>query len=91
MELSPHDPLTMYYGSNVVHRTRNEGQSWDVISPDLTTNDTARFDMAGGPINADVTGVEIWSALLLSPADSGTTLDGWNMTTLDSGYTRHTD
>ncbi|MEQ9398680.1 MAG: hypothetical protein RJQ04_05880 [Longimicrobiales bacterium] len=64
VELSPHDPLTMYYGSNVVHRSRNEGQGWDVISPDLTTNDTARFDMAGGPINADVTGVEIWSALL---------------------------
>jgi photosystem II stability/assembly factor-like uncharacterized protein len=64
VELSPHDPTTMYYGSNVVHRTRNEGQSWDVISPDLTTNDTARFEMAGGPINPDVTGVEIWSALL---------------------------
>ena len=64
VELSPHDPLTMYYGSNVVHRTYNEGQSWEVISPDLTTRDTARFEMAGGPINADVTGVEIWSALL---------------------------
>ena len=64
VELSPTDPQTMYYGSNVVHRTRNEGQTWEVLSPDLTTNDTARFGMAGGPINADVTGVEIWSALL---------------------------
>ena len=64
VELSPHDPGTMYYGSNVVHRTRSEGQTWEVISPDLTTNDTARFAMAGGPINNDVTGVEIWSALL---------------------------
>ena len=49
VELSPHDPGTMYYGSNVVHRTRSEGQTWEVISPDLTTNDTARFAMAGGP------------------------------------------
>ncbi len=64
VELSPHDPLTMYYGSNVVHRSRSEGQRWEVISPDLTTNDTARFELAGGPINPDVTGVEIWSALL---------------------------
>ena len=64
VELSPTNPGTMYYGSNVVHRTRNEGQTWEVISPDLTTNDTARFGMAGGPINPDVTGVEIWSALL---------------------------
>lgn len=64
VELSPHDPLVMYYGSNVVHRSTDEGQSWQVISPDLTTRDTARFGMAGGPINHDVTGVEIWSALL---------------------------
>jgi hypothetical protein len=81
VELSPHDPLTMYYGSNVVHRSRNEGQSWEVISPDLTTNDTARFEMAGGPINADVTGVEIWSALLAiqeSPHAAGEIWTGSN-------------
>jgi hypothetical protein len=81
VELSPHDPLTMYYGSNVVHRSRNEGQSWEVISPDLTTNDTARFGMAGGPINHDVTGVEIWSALLAvqeSPHTPGEIWSGSN-------------
>lgn len=94
VELSPHDPLTMYYGSNVVHRSRNEGQSWQVISPDLTTNDTARFDMAGGPINADVTGVEIWSALLAiqeSPHAPGEIWTGSNdgrvMLTRDGGGT----
>ena len=92
VELSPHDPLTMYYGSNVVHRSRNEGQSWEVISPDLTTNDTARFDMAGGPINNDVTGVEIWSALLAiqeSPHAPGEIWTGSNdgrvMLTRDDG------
>jgi hypothetical protein len=92
VELSPHDPLTMYYGSNVVHRTRTEGQSWEVISPDLTTNDTARFAMAGGPINADVTGVEIWSALLAiqeSPHTPGEIWTGSNdgrvMLTRDAG------
>ncbi|MDH3224967.1 MAG: hypothetical protein OEO23_14695, partial [Gemmatimonadota bacterium] len=81
VELSPTDPGTMYYGSNVVHRTRNEGQTWEVVSPDLTTNDTARFAMAGGPINPDVTGVEIWSALLQiqeSPHDPGEIWTGSN-------------
>ncbi|MBT8337106.1 MAG: glycosyl hydrolase, partial [Gemmatimonadetes bacterium] len=94
VELSPHDPMTMYYGSNVVHRSRNEGQSWDVVSPDLTTNDTTRFDMAGGPINNDVTGVEIWSALLAiqeSPHAPGEIWTGSNdgrvMLTRDAGAT----
>ena len=37
--VSPHDPKTLYVTSQVVHRTRNEGQSWEVISPDLTRAD----------------------------------------------------
>jgi len=39
MEVSPHDPSVLYYGSQVVHRTRDEGVTWETISPDLTTND----------------------------------------------------
>lgn len=35
---SPHDPRTIYYGGNKLFRTRDGGQSWDVISPDLTRN-----------------------------------------------------
>ncbi len=35
---SPHDPRTIYYGGNRLFRTRNGGESWDVISPDLTRN-----------------------------------------------------
>ena len=33
---SPHDPRTIYYGGNKLFRTRDGGQSWDVVSPDLT-------------------------------------------------------
>ena len=62
--ISPHDPTVLYHGSQYVHRSRNEGQSWEVISPDLTARDTANFGMAGGPITHDITGVETWSALL---------------------------
>ena len=36
VHISPHDNETVYVGSQHVHRTRNRGQSWDVISPDLT-------------------------------------------------------
>ncbi|MFT5432907.1 MAG: photosystem II stability/assembly factor-like uncharacterized protein, partial [Myxococcota bacterium] len=37
--ISPHDPSTVYWGGNVLFRSRDFGFSWDIISPDLTTND----------------------------------------------------
>ena len=37
--LSPHDPATVYIGSQFLFRSRDHGQSWQRISPDLTTND----------------------------------------------------
>jgi photosystem II stability/assembly factor-like uncharacterized protein len=37
--LSPHAPRTVYTGSQFVHRSRDRGDSWQVVSPDLTTND----------------------------------------------------
>lgn len=66
---SRHDPEVLYHGSQYVHRSRNEGQSWDVISPDLTGNHTEMFGPAGGPITHDITGVEIYSALLAIEED----------------------
>ncbi len=38
MVRSPHDPRTIYYGGNKLFRTRDGGESWDVVSPDLTRN-----------------------------------------------------
>ena len=55
--ISPHDNETVYVTSQVVHRTRNRGQSWDVISPDLTTNDKTRQGISGG-LTPDNIGVE---------------------------------
>ena len=40
--ISPLDPDAIYAGANVVFRSRDQGQSWDVISPDLTRNDKAQ-------------------------------------------------
>lgn len=48
MVLSRHEPGTTWVGSQFVHRSRNRGQSWETISPDLTTNDKARQQDSGG-------------------------------------------
>jgi photosystem II stability/assembly factor-like uncharacterized protein len=40
--LSPHDPKTVYTGAQVVLRSRDRGDTWEEISPDLTTNDTTK-------------------------------------------------
>jgi len=55
--ISPHDPNTVYVTSQHVHRTTNRGQSWEVISPDLTTNDTTKMTISGG-LTPDNIGVE---------------------------------
>ncbi len=57
LTISPHDHNTVYVGSQHVHRTRNGGQSWEVISPDLTLNDTTRMGVSGG-LTPDNIGVE---------------------------------
>jgi photosystem II stability/assembly factor-like uncharacterized protein len=55
---SPHDSGTLYAGGNHVFRTRDEGMSWQAISPDLSRNDIARQDYSGGPITRDSAGAE---------------------------------
>jgi photosystem II stability/assembly factor-like uncharacterized protein len=73
--VSPHDPNTVYHGAQVVLRTRDGGLSWQEISPDLTTNTPAHQEASGGPINNDITGVEIFNtifALTVSPHDANT-------------------
>ncbi|HKP73913.1 MAG TPA: hypothetical protein VJT67_00160, partial [Longimicrobiaceae bacterium] len=64
MEVSPHDPRVIYYGSQYVHRTRDEGVTWERISPDLTANDPRyQTRVSGEPITIDVTGEEYYSTL----------------------------
>ncbi len=61
--LSPHDPNVLYTGSQRVHRSINEGQSWQPISPDLTRNDSTRGRPSGGPITKDNTSVEYFGTV----------------------------
>jgi photosystem II stability/assembly factor-like uncharacterized protein len=60
---SPHDPKKLYTASNHLHATVNEGQSWDVISPDLTRNDPTKQGPSGGPITKDNTSVEYYCTI----------------------------
>ena len=73
--VSKHDRNVVYHASQFVHRTRDGGMSWETISPDLTTNDKTKQEASGGPINNDVTGVEITNvifSLAEDPADART-------------------
>ena len=60
---SPNDPNKLYAGSNYLHESVNEGQSWRVISPDLTRNEPHTLKSSGGPITQDNTGVEFYGNL----------------------------
>ncbi len=71
--LSPQNPGVSYFGGNVLFRSTNHGNSFQVISPDLTTNDPAKQQSSGGPIVVDNTAAEFHSTLLSvspSPLDS---------------------
>ena len=46
--IDPFDHNTVYYGCQVIFKTSNEGQSWSVISPDLSTKDPSRIIPSGG-------------------------------------------
>ena len=60
---SRHNPNKLYTFSQSVHVTENEGQSWDVISPDLTRNDPEKQKSSGGPITQDNTAVEYYCTI----------------------------
>ena len=60
---SPNDPKLLYAGSNVLLGSRNEGQSWTVMSPDLTRNDKSKQGPVGGPITKDNTAVEYYDTI----------------------------
>ena len=71
---SPHDPKTLYIGANVLMKTTNEGQSWEVISPDLTRNDKSKMGTSGGPITQDNTSIEYYCTIFTfeeSPVTKG--------------------
>jgi photosystem II stability/assembly factor-like uncharacterized protein len=92
--VSPHDPATVYWGGNVLFRSTDQGYSWDVISPDLTTDDPEKQRDSGGEIYNDNTAAEFHTTILSiseSPAEAGViwvgTDDGNVQVTRDGGAT----
>ncbi|HET8627687.1 MAG TPA: glycosyl hydrolase [Thermomicrobiales bacterium] len=72
--LSPHDPNVLYTCSQHVHRSTDGGQSWEVVSPDLTRGEPETLKPSGGPITKDNVSTEIYAtvfAFVESPLERG--------------------
>jgi photosystem II stability/assembly factor-like uncharacterized protein len=89
--VDPFDHETVYYGCQVIFRTTNQGQSWQVISPDLSTKDPSRIVSSGGVIgdNLGQFAPEVVFAISPSPIRKGLiwagTNDGKVWYTIDGG------
>jgi photosystem II stability/assembly factor-like uncharacterized protein len=91
LTISPHDHNRLYVGSQYIHQTTDGGQSWQLISPDLTTNDKSKQGFSGG-LTGDNIGVEyapVVFAIAESPKEKGLiwagTNDGLVQLTRDGG------
>src|SRR4051812_5269837 len=89
--ISPHDHNRVYVGAQVLFMTTNGGQSWKVISPDLTTNDKSHQGNSGGITSDNLTtfdGATLY-AIAESPAKDGViwtgSTDGQVNVTKDAG------
>jgi photosystem II stability/assembly factor-like uncharacterized protein len=60
---SPHDPSIIYHGGNVLFKTSNGGINWEIISPDLTRNDSTKQGLGGGPITNEGAGGENYNTI----------------------------
>ncbi|HSF15923.1 MAG TPA: hypothetical protein VLK65_10265 [Vicinamibacteria bacterium] len=92
IHISPHDPGTVYYGGNVVFKSTDYGYNWDVISPDLTTDDPDKQQSSGGEVVTDNTAAEFHCTIMTiaeSPVEPGViwagTDDGNIQVTRDGG------
>jgi photosystem II stability/assembly factor-like uncharacterized protein len=56
--MSPSNPDVLYYGGNVLFKSSDRGETWSIISPDLTTNDPEKIKLSGGEISLDNTRAE---------------------------------
>ena len=63
IHVSPHNPDVVYHTSQYVHKTTDDGESWEIISPDLTAFEADKQVVPGTPITRDVTGEEYYSTI----------------------------
>ena len=62
--LDPFNTKTIYFGSNRLHKSYNKGNTWEIISPDLTTNNTLEQNEESGGLTLDITGAEKFNTIL---------------------------
>jgi photosystem II stability/assembly factor-like uncharacterized protein len=93
---APWDGHVGWFGGNVVFQSTDRGETWNVISPDLTRNIKAHQVPSGGPLAKDVSGAEYSDTILYiegSPIDRGEiwvgTDDGYAQMTRDGGTHWH--
>ena len=94
---SPHKTngkSVLYAAANVLFRSYDQGQSWEVMSPDLTRNDKAKQASSGGPLAQDNTSIEYYDTIFTvaeSPVQQGVIWtgsdDGLVQVTRDNGKT----
>ncbi len=94
MAISEHQPDRFYMGSQYLHISNDMGDTWKIISPDLTTNDPAKQDKNSGGLSADNSGAETHTTIFTiaeSPLDEKIiwvgTDDGNVQVTRDGGST----
>lgn len=92
--VSKHNPDVVYHGSQYLHKTTDDGKSWEIISPDLTAFEPDKQVISGSPITRDVTGEEYYSTIYEineSPIQEGQIWVGANdgpvHVTMDGGKT----
>lgn len=81
IHVSPHNPDVVYHTSQFVHKTVDDGKTWETISPDLTAFEDDKQVISGAPITRDVTGEEFYStiyAIRESPVKAGVIWTGAN-------------
>ncbi|MGH9472989.1 MAG: WD40/YVTN/BNR-like repeat-containing protein, partial [Terriglobales bacterium] len=72
--ISPHDPARVYYGSNYLLTSTDEGQHWTIVSPDLSKHDPSQNQVGTGGLTPDATGAEGYATIYTiseSPLEKG--------------------
>jgi hypothetical protein len=93
--VDPFHPATIYLGSQFLHRSPDKGRTWEIISPDLTTNDPEKLKQSdSGGLTLDVSDAENYCTIIAiapSPVKEGViwvgTDDGNVQLTRDAGKT----
>ncbi len=80
LAIDPFDHNTVYYGCQVIWKTTNQGQSWTVMSPDLSTQDPSRISPSGGIVGDNLGQFygEVIFAIAPSPKQKGLIWAGTN-------------